>query len=224
MMNRLLRLPLILSALGLAGTAAAQTNLLLNGSFESGTLGNGYFDGTGVGATALITDWEYLVTGANQHFVVYQGGPAQDGVRNLRLNEDGGGTPTNALFQNFTATLGQTYTATVWAEATNGATPMGLRLAVQSADGLTTYGFANATISGATYVPVTFDFVAPETALRFLILDNTGYDGPGTDLIVDSASLTVSAVPEPSTYAAFAGLGALGFVWFRRRGLHARQA
>ncbi|MBX3738545.1 MAG: PEP-CTERM sorting domain-containing protein [Candidatus Didemnitutus sp.] len=34
-------------------------------------------------------------------------------------------------------------------------------------------------------------------------------------------NLAVSAVPEPATYAAFAGLGALGLVWWRRRQLNA---
>ncbi len=37
-------------------------------------------------------------------------------------------------------------------------------------------------------------------------------------------NLSVSAVPEPSTYAALAGLGALGLVWWRRRTARAAAA
>ena len=38
-----------------------------------------------------------------------------------------------------------------------------------------------------------------------------------SDVYFDNFSVTGVAIPEPSTYAVFAGLGALGFVAWRRR-------
>ncbi len=41
--------------------------------------------------------------------------------------------------------------------------------------------------------------------------------GNGTGFLVSDFTITAAAIPEPSTYAALAGLGALGFVMWQRR-------
>lgn len=49
----------------------------------------------------------------------------------------------------------------------------------------------------------------------------SGAGGGSQEIYLDNLTFTATAVPEPSTYAAILGLGALGFVAWRRRRKHA---
>ncbi|HVT73199.1 MAG TPA: PEP-CTERM sorting domain-containing protein [Lacunisphaera sp.] len=85
------------------------------------------------------------------------------------------------------------------------------------------YSFDNSTFTPvATFHPTTeWDNSAPATAVSngfnfgvFVNSDTTAAISSGS---VYADNFSVSAVPEPSTYAAFAGLGALGLAFWRRR-------
>ena len=85
--------------------------------------------------------------------------------------------------------------------------------------GTSTYGFAPLISSDSKSVTLTALNLSPGSAfyLRWEF-DTTGMNSQGLGL--DNFSLTASAVPEPSTYAAIAGAAALiGASWHRRRRL-----
>jgi hypothetical protein len=56
-----------------------------------------------------------------------------------------------------------------------------------------------------------------EGGFSYFAFGTTGSQG-GHDWLIDNISVTgISAIPEPSTFASFAGLGALGMIALRRR-------
>jgi hypothetical protein len=86
-----------------------------------------------------------------------------------------------------------------------------------------TYGNYGHLTGAGTALFTSGGFTAEVTALQMTegTFDIVGYTstGPSGDFndLVGSFTFTVTAVPEPGTYAAVAGLGALGVAWLRRR-------
>lgn len=69
------------------------------------------------------------------------------------------------------------------------------------------------TATQPTYVTGTFTASSSSEYINF-----AGYGtAPTRGLLAAATVYDVTAIPEPSTYAALAGLGALGFAWWRRR-------
>ena len=67
------------------------------------------------------------------------------------------------------------------------------------------------TATQPTYVTGTFTAQSSSEFINF-----AGYGGSTRGLLAAATVYDVTAIPEPSTYAALAGLGALGLAWWRR--------
>lgn len=135
-------------------------------------------------------------------------------------------------FSSSVPAVGSSNQAGVWAALSNATTytlaftitrasstsyTIGYDLFSGSGTGGTTLATYSATTSGATYLTgLTFDGLA--IGARYTSSATTN------DITYSSLSVstnTISAVPEPSTYAALAGLAALGLVAWRRRAARA---
>jgi hypothetical protein len=90
------------ATLTLPGAALAQTNLLSNPGFELGPSGILY-------TASVLPDWNF--GGTNGTTVVSSPGNAADGNQYISFS---GGASGGWLSQNFTAVIGQTYTASLY--------------------------------------------------------------------------------------------------------------
>lgn len=94
-------------------------------------------------------------------------------------------------------------------------------IAVSLTDRTDTTVTLQATLSGSGFDAVshsyTFAFTGP------LYAGPSFYQADGTNVAFDHLTYTASAVPEPSTWAAIAGLGALGCAAWRRRSVSLRR-
>jgi hypothetical protein len=200
-------------------------NLLLNPSFESGT--TGILATSTQGSNTQVVNWAFT-TGTRATNLV-QPSPTNvsfDGSRYINFGGGGAG-PGGILSQTFTAVQGQQYTASLYVTYVGTADGSSIGFSVFDVTGNAVVQSASF-VSGSTlttgWVQQSFTFTAPSTSLSFRIQDlTTALQGAGTDVRADLAS--VSAIPEPSTYAAIFGAAALGFaVWRRRRGAAAAKA
>lgn len=216
---KLLRLVALLSALTPA-LAVAQTNLLLNGSFESPSSPGSPADLQS--SPSSLDHWTYFTVSGHIPGGTYlvgsasagTYGSAQDG--NNLIFATNGADPGNGLYQDFTATIGQQYTASIYMRYFQGSgyNVQGLIIVEDNNNSLADVGYQTATTLSDTWTQVSFTFTAPSTSLRFSFYDNS-LTTNSSDIQFDNAR--ISAVPEPSTYAAMAGLAALGFVGWQRR-------
>lgn len=85
-------------------------------------------------------------------------------------------------------------------------------------DGGSTYQLTSVTASGSDVVTINESFTAGQS----ITLTLSGSAGAGENFALES--FTITAVPEPSSFAALLGLGALSMVSTRRRGKKSRPA
>jgi hypothetical protein len=138
----------------------------------------------------------------------------------------GGATGTkNVVLQIDTLNAGGTYDTTHASSVTSDTTDVTLRL---SYDGTTHLLTPSYSLDGATYINFSSYDLAGAYGGTTIPPNYNGFGlqlyggaangaGPVTSGTITFDNLSVSSIPEPSTYAALAGLAALGLVVLRRR-------
>lgn len=195
------------SLLAFAAAGASATELVTNGSFESGATGWNSTETVGFAPISAYINCCGIDGSAY---------PAANGVAAAFFGwgQLTGGT----IFQDLSTVAGQTYTVnfsygaisgnalqTMTVEASNG----------QSLLGSLSVGATGTTNQAALVSPFSFTFVANSASTTLLFRD-TSATSINTDALVDNVSVT--AVPEPETYAMLlAGLGLVGFAARRRK-------
>lgn len=161
---------------------------------------------------------------------------AEFGFFNVGLIRNASGS-SGILFEKGKTTDGtvNTYSFTSYVAPETDFTDVLVRMSHNSTTKDITLGYS--LDAGATYLDaITFNpivtgagvnagnwFGAPTDGYSFRILGRNSVDTIAGDLMyaddfsVISGATAISAIPEPSTYAAFAGLGALGLAFWRRR-------
>lgn len=197
------------TATALLTTVSAQS-FVLNGGFESSPLAT-----TPSGSVDIGGSW----TSSGVQFPVrlrgtFDGLAAYEGEHYVRFN--GLGAPVGSgLEQTFITNIGQSYSVSyvIGASGTDGIS-VGIHGEVVSASSVV-LGQADASTATLGWsAPTTFSFVATtgSTKIRFTDISPST---AGVDLDLDAVSVT--AVPEPSTYAVLSGLALVGFACWRRR-------
>jgi Protein of unknown function (DUF642) len=215
MRHRHLRVALASTGLLAALAPAQATNLFVNGSFETPTVG---YQRLGGGSNA-ITGWTTVLSGV-EHFAPSANGvgAAADGQMVVDLANytylTGGG-----LEQAVTTVPGQSYDVSFAAGNSLSSGRTGTGIIQVTIDGGTTLSFntAVATSAAMAWATRSFSFVATgsSTVVRFWNDQNPNL------YFADLDAVSVQASPVPETQQAWmllAGLGAMG-AWLRRRTL-----
>jgi hypothetical protein len=183
-------------------------NLLVNGSFEYGWDGSSSFlftDGIySIPHSSLLHGWEVSFGDVESVQLGYGGWwTVSDGSYSVDLN----GWTQGGIQQVFATTPGQNYQVTF---DLSGNSHSGTDFLTDVAiNGASVGNFAS---TSATWATNSFKFVASgaTTTLAFAST-SAGDGGPAVD------NVSVSAIPEPSTFAFVCGGAALAWVAFRRR-------
>ena len=196
---------LVAAAAVLACSGASAVDLVANGDFELGASNWNLIPTTGI---TVISAYSACcsITGT------YAGGQnaAFFGWDNLTGGQ---------IWQDMTTTIGQQYTLTFQYGAISANSLQSLKAEVL--DGTSVLGFLDVSATGTSNLaailsaPYSLSFVASSITTRLLFSDTSSITN-SVDGVLDNISVT--AVPEPGTYAMLlAGLAAVGFVARRRK-------
>lgn len=209
----------IASALPLGAFAQ---NLITNGSFEDGP--NPGYTITTTPSTTPIPYWTaYTLSGTTN--IAYNGGGGTgfpnsiDGSRHLSINSSDSTPGLLWIHQDFTTTPSVTYQVVFYMGSlgTTGAGTVSVKAEVRNTGDLSLLGTltSSTTAPFGSFLPAsTFTFTATGPTSRLLFNDLSTITS-SVDLALDHVQ--VSAIPEPSTYAALAGAAMLGLAVGRSR-------
>lgn len=202
------------ACLACAATPAAASNLLVNGGFETPTVGYQLVPG---GNSSAIAGWTTVLSGVEHYSSPAYGlGPAADGVMVVDLANyvySAGG-----IEQAVPTVAGQTYDVSFFAGNTTASGRTGTGIVKVTIDGTTTLDFNTpvATSTLTVWAQRSFSFVATDssTTLRFWNNQNAN----AYYALIDGVGAQAAAVPEPQTWALMlAGLLATARMARRRR-------
>lgn len=190
---------------GLAGHAAAQANLVTNGSFESQTVNSPFINITK--ADQGLTGW---LVGVNSVDLVGSLWSASHGANSVDLD----GTKKGEIHQTIQTVVGQTYQLS-FDLAGNFQGGPALKEMTVNVGSFGAYSFdttgKTATQMGWTHYSTSFVAVSTATTLSFASGTSGSY-GVALD------NVAVTAVPEPESFAMLlAGLGMMGMIARRRK-------
>ena len=217
-------LPFVVFFSSLMASTPLRADLILNGSFEAPNAPSGSFIGF-VGGSSF-SGWN--VVGSDvavvRGDVVFDGITlqAQSGVQWLDLSGNGSNLMTNGVRQDVSTTIGAAYELSFWvgsAQNANSANNIFASTVRLSIDGGTPMSFTNPTTPRTMldWRMFTHSFNALNTVTSITFLNGSAANNELSGF--DNVSLTITAVPEPSSLSfvasCFLGLGIL----LKRRGL-----
>ena len=189
------------------GQATASTNLVVNGSFEDGISLNSNGIATFSAASQGLTGW---LVGLNTVDVVNgQWWNASSGSNSLDLS----GLKKGEIHQVLNTTAGQLYQLSFDMAGNVFGGPAVKKMSVNvGSSGVFSFDNTGTSATNMGWATYTSTFIATASTTTLSFLSNTaGNAGPALD------NISVTAVPEPESYAMFlAGLGIMGAVARRR--------
>lgn len=199
------------------GAAARAQSVLRDGSFEFPAYGT-TLNISGAFTLGAWSGWA-VSEGGNAGLVrgVDNGLAPLAGVQHFTFN---GGNPTGNggwIEQVFATVAGQQYEVSFGVGRSGGGQQLALQVGVFDGVSLLT-GATVGPPGGVGYWVEGFGFVAGSGETRLRFTDVSGGNSI-SDLYVDNVAV-MSAIPEPSTYAAWAGGVAVAAAWWRRRRLN----
>jgi hypothetical protein len=204
------RAALIVAALATAG-AWADTNLVVNGSFELGNFSPwGYDSATELVGTSDISGWTVI---NNSAAWIGGGNPwglaAPDGSKFLDLTEFRSSGTLAAVRQTIATVPGTSYLLTF---AVGSQTAFGLPVGVTATAGSASNTFSSTAAGNNLWTTFTLPFTASSSSTVLTLAGASGTLYTGLDKV------SVVAVPEPSTWMMLlAGCGVVGWASHRNR-------
>ena len=203
-----------------ASFGSAQAASLINGSFETASANNtapGVLQTftLSVGSTA-IDGWKVIGDDIAWIGGAQFGLTASHGSKFLDLTNYQDGPPFGGVEQTFSTVAGTTYTLSFdLGSSSTYITPSAVAASVLVVDvGTKTETFTSTALGANNWQSYSMTFTAANPTTTISLLGTTGRDYIG----LDNVALSVTAVPEPGTWAMMlAGVAALGSVVSRRR-------